>query len=270
MSRSPDRIASRSSLRLGRINSIPNFIAEIPQPAPAPSSKLHFLHVTSADPNARTVLFQHGWPGSFLEFIDILNDISSAGDLNLVVPSMPGYAFSDSPPLDRDFSPADVCTLLYDLMKGLDYTSYAAQVSWFILDVNEEVLSLIQWQGGDWGVITGRMLAVNHPEVKAVHLNCFVPEMPPSLLHTLAPSAARWKAVDLAGRFAQRVIINPVFGKAGFALGLSQQDLKGLSKAEGFMDGFGYGMMHQSRPATIAATVSASPLSLLAWVSRSV
>jgi pimeloyl-ACP methyl ester carboxylesterase len=107
----------------------------------------------------------HGWPGSFLEFtqvIHLLTHPSSPDDqaFHVVVPSQPGFAFSD-PPVNEKWRMEDTARVFDKLMTGLHYNSYAAQ-------------------GGDWGSITARILGSSHSNhCKAVHLNfCPAPASP--------------------------------------------------------------------------------------------
>lgn len=79
-------------------------------------------------PTARPLLLLHGWPGSYLEFLEVVKILQKTGDYHLVAPSMPGYAFSDAPPLDREFGLEEVARLMDELMLGLGYEEYAVQV----------------------------------------------------------------------------------------------------------------------------------------------
>lgn len=72
------------------------------------------------------------WPGSFLEFIDVIKILKSSSNpsFHLICPSQPGYGFSSDPPLDRPYGMNDVARLMNKLMGGLGFESgYAAQVS---------------------------------------------------------------------------------------------------------------------------------------------
>ncbi|KAK4701458.1 hypothetical protein P7C70_g4771, partial [Phenoliferia sp. Uapishka_3] len=137
-----------------RINELSHYTALVPQETGHPF-KLHFIHERANKPNARTVLFIHGWPGSFLEFIDIVKILQKRGDLNIVVASSPGYAFSDPPPLNRAFYDEDVAVLLNCLMLGLGYDRYVVQA-------------------GDWGQTVARLMSIRFPAVCGAHLN-FMP-----------------------------------------------------------------------------------------------
>ncbi|CAI7645485.1 unnamed protein product, partial [Penicillium pancosmium] len=77
---------------------------------------LHFIGDVS-------LILLHGWPGSFLEYIATIEAIKSQypGELNIIVPSLPGFLFSTGPPLDRDFGIEDVAFIMNDLMAKLGF-----------------------------------------------------------------------------------------------------------------------------------------------------
>lgn len=117
---------------------------------------IHFTALFSSSSSATTpLLFLHGWPGTFLEFLDLLDLLRkkySAKDLpyNVVVPSLPGYAFSEGPSLDRQWSLQDASVLVDKLMVGLGLSGYVSQ-------------------GGDIGSFMSRILSVDSEHCKAVH-----------------------------------------------------------------------------------------------------
>ena len=100
---------------------------------------IHFLHVRSKEPAALPLLLSHGWPGSVLEFRDVIGPLTDpvahggdAGDaFHLVIPSMPGFAFSDKPQT-TGWDISRTAHAWIELMKRLGYEAWAAQ-------------------GGDWG-----------------------------------------------------------------------------------------------------------------------
>src|ERR1700730_9981510 len=123
-----------------RINAVPNFITEID------GLDIHFIHVRSKHDNALPMIVTHGWPGSIIEQMKIIEPLTnptahgaSASDaFHLVIPSMPGYGFSGKP-TTTGWDPAHIARAWVALMKRLGYTRYVAQ-------------------GGDWGaVITEQM-----------------------------------------------------------------------------------------------------------------
>lgn len=134
-----------------RINELAHYTALV-QLDDAPF-KLHFIHEPSSDPAAIPLLLLHGWPvshilclslsrkqlliasgltrkGSFLEFLDLAKTLKRGGRFNLVIPSLPGYCFSDPFPSEKEHGMEDAGKLLNDLMVGLGYESgYCIQVS---------------------------------------------------------------------------------------------------------------------------------------------
>ncbi|KAJ9609204.1 hypothetical protein H2200_006976 [Cladophialophora chaetospira] len=138
-----------------RINTFPHFRASIQDTLG--DFDIHFVALFSKRSDAIPILFLHGWPGSFLEFLpllDILRSQYTAEDLpyHLVVPSLPGYAFSSKPSLDKDFRADDAARIFDSLMSLLGFESYAVQ-------------------GGDVGGRVARIIASQYPNCKAVHLN---------------------------------------------------------------------------------------------------
>ena len=111
---------------------------------------IHFIYKKGKNKNSIPLLISHGWPGSFLEFyeiIDPLTDPKSFGldneiSFELIIPSIPGFAFSDKPP--APFGPRKIASYYNDLMtKVLNYKSYMAQ-------------------GGDWGGAISSWLGYDH------------------------------------------------------------------------------------------------------------
>ncbi|KAH8695276.1 Alpha/Beta hydrolase protein [Talaromyces proteolyticus] len=145
-----------------RINSLPNFIVQVVDDD-GETYPIHFLGLFSNKPNATPLMCIHGWPGSFLEFIDVLLTLRgkyTPDELpyHVVVPSLPGYAFSATPPLDRNWKLEDSARLLHKLMVGLGFEAG------YVL------------QGGDIGSYTARIMASFYDSCKALHLNfCVIP-----------------------------------------------------------------------------------------------
>ncbi|MEM5385732.1 epoxide hydrolase [Paraburkholderia phymatum] len=140
-----------------RLNREPQFIARVG------GLGVHFLHRRGIGPKPYPLVVTHGWPGSFVEFIELLPhlcDPASVGAdpadaFDVVVPSMPGYGFSERPskPGMSVFAIAD---LWAELMRGLGYARFGAQ-------------------GGDLGAAVSMALAANHARhVDGIHLN-FLP-----------------------------------------------------------------------------------------------
>ena len=121
----------------------------------------HFLHIRSAEPGAVPLLLAHGWPGSILEFRDMVGPLTDpaahGGDprqaFHLVIPSMPGFGFSDKP-AEPGWNVARVAVAWTELMRRLGYGG-----RWFA-------------QGGDWGAAVVTTLAhMRAPGLAAIHLN---------------------------------------------------------------------------------------------------
>ena len=122
--------------------------------------KIHFIHQKSKHPNAFPLIITHGWPGSFVEFTKVigpLSDPTAHGALatdafDLVIPSIPGYGFSDKP-TTSGYDPARVALMQSKLMARLGYQRYGAQ-------------------GGDWGAIINTQLAlIDSAHMAGLHLN---------------------------------------------------------------------------------------------------
>ncbi|WP_027502334.1 epoxide hydrolase family protein [Rhodococcus sp. UNC363MFTsu5.1] len=142
------------------LNRHPQFVTEID------GATMHFLHVRSPEPDATPLILTHGWPGSFIEFLDVIGPLSDprahGGDpadaFHLVIPSIPGFGPS-GPTRDRGWDTARVARAFAELMDRLGYERYGAQ-------------------GGDWGSGVSRLLAVVAPEnVIGVHVN-YLPHGP--------------------------------------------------------------------------------------------
>ena len=118
-----------------KLNALPHFITEID------GLDIHFIHVRSKHDNALPVIVTHGWPGSIIEQLKIIDPLTdptahggSASDaFDVVIPSMPGYGFSGKP-TTPGWDPAHIARAWVVLMKRLGYTQFVAQ-------------------GGDWGAI---------------------------------------------------------------------------------------------------------------------
>ncbi len=137
-----------------RLNGLPNFVTEID------GLDIHFIHVRSKHKNALPLIVTHGWPGSIIEQLKIVDPLTnptahgaSASDaFDLVVPSMPGYGFSGKPPT-TGWDPSRIARAWVVLMKRLGYTKFVGQ-------------------GGDWGaIITDLMATQGHPELLGIHSN---------------------------------------------------------------------------------------------------
>lgn len=98
-----------------RLNEFPQFITEID------GTDVHFLHVRSANPEALPLLMVHGWPGSVMEFVDVIEHLR--GDFHLVIPSIPGFGFS-GPTRDEGWHSGRIARAFAELMARLGYQRY--------------------------------------------------------------------------------------------------------------------------------------------------
>ena len=126
---------------------------------------MHFLHVRSPEPNALPLILTHGWPGSIVEFLNVIGPLtdpaSHGGDaadaFHVVVPSIPGYGFS-GPTRETGWNVVRVARAWAELMRRLGYERYGAQ-------------------GGDWGSTISRELGLVAPQhLAGVHLNMLFPQ----------------------------------------------------------------------------------------------
>lgn len=143
-----------------KLNSYPNFITEID------GLDFHFIHVASKHKEAVPLLIAHGWPGSIIEQLKLIEPLvdptahgGSASDaFHLIIPSMPGYGFSGKPKT-TGWNPERIARAYAVLMARLGYTNYVAQ-------------------GGDWGSIVVNFMGVQAPSgLLGIHTN--MPEVIP-------------------------------------------------------------------------------------------
>ena len=129
--------------------------------------QIHFIHQKSKDPKAMPLAITHGWPGSIFEFSKVIGPLTDPertggkpGDaFNVVAISLPGFGFSGHP-ATRGYSPERMAKIIATLMARLGYTKYGVQ-------------------GGDWGGIISRLVALNDAEhVAGLHLNFCVSGAP--------------------------------------------------------------------------------------------
>jgi pimeloyl-ACP methyl ester carboxylesterase len=145
-----------------RLNALPQYRTQID------GLGIHFLHVRSKHPGALPIVLTHGWPGSVVEFLKVVGPLTDptahggkADDaFHVVVPSLPGFGFSDKP-AERGWGLPRIARAWAVLMKRLGYGSFVAQ-------------------GGDWGAGVTTWMAKQHVEgLKAVHLNLAILFPPP-------------------------------------------------------------------------------------------
>ncbi|RUT77595.1 epoxide hydrolase [Marinobacter sp. NP-6] len=137
-----------------KLNAYPQFTTSID------GLDIHFLHIQSEHTDAMPLLLTHGWPGSVVEFLKIIEPLTKpelhGGDakdaFHLVIPSLPGFGFSAKPE-QPGWGVERIAKAWSELMKKLGYSKYVAQ-------------------GGDWGAIVTTQLGVLRPdELAGIHLN---------------------------------------------------------------------------------------------------
>ncbi|MGA7431572.1 MAG: epoxide hydrolase family protein [Xanthobacteraceae bacterium] len=196
-----------------RLNALPQFMTTID------GLDVHFIHVRSKQENALPLIVTHGWPGSVIEQLKIVDPLSnptahgaSASDaFHLVIPSLPGYGFSGKP-TSTGWGPDRIAQAWVVLMKRLGYTQFVAQ-------------------GGDWGSpITNLMAKQGHPELLGIHVN-LPGTVPPDIIKAIAagdPPPSSLSADEL--RAYQQIAL--AFGKRrAYAqiMGTRPQTLYGLA-----------------------------------------
>jgi pimeloyl-ACP methyl ester carboxylesterase len=154
-----------------RLNALPNFVTMID------GLDIHFIHVRSKHQNALPLIITHGWPGSIIEQLKIVDPLtnptahgaSAADAFDLVIPSLPGYGFSEKP-ATTDWGPDRTARAWVVLMKRLGYTQFVAQ-------------------GGDLGAGICTAMAKQAPrELLAIHTN-FPGTIPPDIAKALQAGA---------------------------------------------------------------------------------
>ncbi|WP_061959244.1 epoxide hydrolase family protein [Cupriavidus pauculus] len=165
-----------------RLNQYPQFKTEID------GLRIHFLHIRSQHADAVPMIMTHGWPGSIVEFLDVIDPLvnptahggTDQDAFHLVLPSIPGFGFSDKP-TEKGWGRQRIAKAWNTLMHRLGYTQYVAQ-------------------GGDWGsVISTEMARQKVPGLNAIHVNLqfVVPHQLPA-----TPTAEEQVAIDQVMRFA--------------------------------------------------------------------
>jgi pimeloyl-ACP methyl ester carboxylesterase len=204
-----------------KLNTYPQFTTTID------GQNIHFLHVRSPEPDATPLILTHGWPGSIVEFLDVIGPLSDprahGGDpsdaFHLVMPALPGHGFS-GPTHDAGWTTARTAQAWAELMARLGYTRYGAQ-------------------GGDWGAfVTPELGRFDSEHVIGVHVNAatvgFIP-------------------------------FGPV-GDDELAT-FSDLEKVRLGRLGNFMvEMNGYFQIQATRPQTLAYGLTDSPVGLLAWI----
>ena len=143
------------------INSFSNFKTNVD------GIDIHFIEEKGSGANPKPLLLMHGWPGSIVEFLHIIEKLAhpekfggkEEDAFDVIVPSLPGFGFSGSP--SRPIGPRKMSEILNKLMiNNLGYKNYLAQ-------------------GGDWGATICNWLAYDHLKTcKAIHINCLTMRLP--------------------------------------------------------------------------------------------
>lgn len=205
-----------------RLNAVPNFITEID------GLDIHFIHVRSKHENALPIIVSHGWPGSIVEQLKLIEPLTNptahggtpADAFHVVIPSMPGYGFSGKP-TSTGWGPERIAKAWDVLMKRLGYTRYVAQ-------------------GGDWGAVVVEVMGAQAPEgLLGIHTNM------PNVIPPAIDAAA------LAGR--------PVPD------GLSADEKHAYEQVAAFYKGVYYAFFMGTRPQTLTALAD-SPIGLATFM----
>ena len=207
-----------------RLNALPMFLTEID------GVDIHFIHVRSKHENALPLIVTHGWPGSIIEQLKIIDPLTNptvhggtASDaFHLVIPSMPGFGFSGKP-TGKGWNPDRIARAWAELMKRLGYTRYVAQ-------------------GGDWGSpVSSAMARQAAPGLLGIHIN----------LPATVPTDV---AMALAG------------GGAAPG-GLSEKERAAFDSLDTFFKKYrAYGVIMGTRPQAIGYALADSPVGLAAWI----
>jgi pimeloyl-ACP methyl ester carboxylesterase len=206
-----------------KLNAVPNFITEID------GLDIHFIHVRSRHENALPMIVTHGWPGSIIEQMKIIDPLTdptahggSASDaFHLVIPSLPGYGFSGKPTAPG-WNPVSIARAWATLMHRLGYTRYVAQ-------------------GGDWGNAVSELMALQQPPgLLGIHTN-MAATVPANISRALAFHEAPPAELTAEERNAWDQLVD-FYGK-----------------------GLGYALEMSNRPQTLYG-IADSPVGLAAWM----
>jgi pimeloyl-ACP methyl ester carboxylesterase len=206
-----------------RLNALPQFVTTID------GLDIHFIHVRSEHPNTLPIIITHGWPGSIVEELKIIEPLTnptahggSASDaFDVVIPSMPGYGFSEKP-AETGWDTIRIARAWIVLMKRLGYARFLAA-------------------GGDWGTIVTEQMALQAPaEVLAMHTNMpsAMPAEVATAIHSGGPAPS----------------------------GLSPDERRAYDQLDFFFThGLAYAQEQGNRPQTLYA-LEDSPVGLAAWM----
>jgi pimeloyl-ACP methyl ester carboxylesterase len=196
-----------------KLKALPHFITKID------GLDIHFIHVRSKHDNALPLIVTHGWPGSVIEQLKIIepltnptaNGASASDAFHLVIPSMPGYGYSGKP-TTTGWGPERIARAWVVLMKRLGYTRFVAQ-------------------GGDWGAVIVDVMALEAPpELLGIHTN--MPGIFPDDIDKAAFSGAPVPSGLSADEKVAYERLQYVYQKGiayGFQMGLRPQTLYGIA-----------------------------------------
>lgn len=206
-----------------KLKAVPHFTTEID------GLDIHFIHVRSKHENALPMIVTHGWPGSIIEQMKIIEPLinptahgGTADDaFHLVIPSLPGYGFS-AKPTKPGWNPVTIAKAWATLMQRLGYTKYVAQ-------------------GGDWGNAVSETMALQQPPgLLGIHTN---------MAATVPPDVS--KALAMGGPAPS---------------GLSPDEKHAWDQLDDFFkNGLGYALEMNNRPQTLYGIVD-SPVGLAGWI----
>jgi pimeloyl-ACP methyl ester carboxylesterase len=196
-----------------KLKALPNFITEID------GLDIHFIHVRSKHENALPVIVTHGWPGSVVEQLKIIDPLtnptahggSAADAFDVVIPSMPGYGFSGIPTATGWDTPR-IARAWTVLMKRLGYAKFVAQ-------------------GGDWGaVVTDVMATQAPPELLGIHSN-MPGVIPPDIDKAAQAGAPTPSGLSADEKLAYERLVFVYSKGIGYAyqMGLRPQTLYGIA-----------------------------------------
>jgi len=206
-----------------KLQALPHFITEID------GLDIHFIHVRSKEQNALPLIVTHGWPGSVIEQLKIIDPLTNptahgakASDaFHVVIPSLPGYGFSGKP-TKPGWNPVTIAKAWATLMQRLGYTKYVAQ-------------------GGDWGNAISEVMALQQPPgLLGIHTN-MAATVPPDVSKALASGGPP-------------------------PAGLSPEEKHAWDQLDDFYrNGLGYANEMALRPQTLYGIVD-SPVGLASWM----
>jgi len=196
-----------------KLNALPQFITEID------GLDIHFIHVRSKHKNALPLIVTHGWPGSIIEQMKIIDPLvnptayggKEEDAFDVVIPSMPGYGFSGRP-TRSGWGPDRIARAWIQLMKRLGYSKFVAQ-------------------GGDWGAVVTDLMAVEAaPELIGIHTNMagVIPAEIDKAAFSGAPAPSGLSAEEKVAYERLQFVYQKGIAY-GFQMGLRPQTLYGIA-----------------------------------------